>query len=365
MSDPSSTPSAEAPSLPAAGSDASKLHPHLLASDAATSSLGLGKYTADLGWASQPNKLIFWSDFFASATAGYGLIYWVSILPVFSLPQLGIAFLAAICIFRACLFMHEAVHSGKSIPGFATAYNLYFGFLNKVPLYIYSPHRHHHAHEFYGTLQDPEYELLKRDVPNLLIPLVVMTLAPVLMVIRFGILPWFLPFIGTRGRQAVYQYASTFALNRHYKRPLPDAAERREWYFQDAGCALYQAAFVALCMTGVLSWNLAWAWYGVAVITLLMNHYRVMASHTYWSGFSPTTRKQQILDSLTVTGSPWLGWLFPLGLRYHALHHLMPHVPYHHMARLHRELLVRLPADHPYHATIAKGYWGAYRRLPV
>jgi fatty acid desaturase len=360
-------PVSEMPSLMVeeAQGDPSRLHPQLLASDATTSGLSLGKYTADLDWASKPYPLIFWIDFLASSTVGYALIYWSSTFPFFSLSQVGVVFLAAICMFRATNFMHEAVHSGKQVPGFTTAFNLYFGFVNKLPLYIYDVHRAHHLQEYYGTEEDSEYDLLKRDLPNLIIPIVVTALQPALMILRFGVLPWFLPFIGERARNAVYQHASTFALNRRYKRPLPDAAERREWYWQDAACALYQLVFVVLCMTGVLSWNLVWAWYEVAVVALLANYYRVMSSHAYWTGFSPTTRKQQILDSLTVTGSPWLCWLFPLGLRYHALHHMMPHVPYHHMAKLHRILLTRLPDDHPYRTTIAKGFLQAYRRLPV
>lgn len=345
--------------------DPSKLHPQLLASDAATGGLSFGKYTGDLGWASKPNPLIFWADFLASSTAGYALTYWASTFPLFSLPHIGVVFLAAICMFRACMFMHEAVHAGRQIPGFTTAFNLYFAFVNKLPLYIYDVHRAHHLQELYGTEQDSEYDLIKRDLPNLLIPIVVTLLQPALMIVRFGVVPWFLPFIGERARNTIYQRASTFALNRNYRRPLPDAAERRKWYWQDAACAFYHLVFVVLCIAGVLSWNLLLAWYEVAVIAMLANYYRVMSSHAYLTGFSPTTRKQQILDSLTVTGSPWLWWLFPVGLRYHALHHMMPHVPYHHMAKVHRILLTRLPDDHPYRTTIVDGFLQAYRRLPA
>jgi fatty acid desaturase len=53
----------------------------------------------------------------------------------------------------------------------------------------------------------------------------------------------------------------------------------------------------------------------------------------------------------------------PGGLRYHALHHLVPHTPYHAIARLHRELLAILPSDHPYRETVAPGYLAAAGRL--
>jgi fatty acid desaturase len=37
-----------------------------------------------------------------------------------------------------------------------------------------------------------------------------------------------------------------------------------------------------------------------------------------------------------------------VGLRYHALHHLMPRLPYHNLGTAHRRLVEALPADHAY-----------------
>src|SRR3546814_3007575 len=42
----------------------------------------------------------------------------------------------------------------------------------------------------------------------------------------------------------------------------------------------------------------------------------------------------QLEDTLHITGQTWLtALLFPVGLRYHALHHLFPAMPYHAMGR--------------------------------
>jgi fatty acid desaturase len=38
----------------------------------------------------------------------------------------------------------------------------------------------------------------------------------------------------------------------------------------------------------------------------------------------------------------------PVGLRYHALHHLMPRLPYHNLAAAHRRLVATLPSDSDY-----------------
>ena len=45
----------------------------------------------------------------------------------------------------------------------------------------------------------------------------------------------------------------------------------------------------------------------------------------------------------------------PVGLRYHALHHYLPTVPYHSLGALHRRLLAELPANDPYRRTRRPG----------
>jgi hypothetical protein len=48
--------------------------------------------------------------------------------------------------------------------------------------------------------------------------------------------------------------------------------------------------------------------------------------------------------------------LFPVGLRYHGLHHLLPSLPYHSLGIAHRRLMAQLPADSPYRSTIRGGF---------
>ena len=72
---------------------------------------------------------------------------------------------------------------------------------------------------------------------------------------------------------------------------------------------------------------------------------------------------EQMLDSTTIPGGPWSGLWAPLGMRYHALHHLFPTMPYHAMGRAHRRLLKQLPPDSPYHATLRPSLWAAIGEL--
>lgn len=47
----------------------------------------------------------------------------------------------------------------------------------------------------------------------------------------------------------------------------------------------------------------------------------------------------------------------PLGLRYHALHHLLPMMPYHSLSEAHARLMTQLPPGSPYHRTVRRGLW--------
>jgi hypothetical protein len=219
---------------------------------------------------------------------------------------------AAIFLFRSSIFIHEAVHTGNQIPFFREGYNFFLGFVYKVPLYSYRPHKYHHIIETYGTRNDPEYDLLKHTPAHIIIPLFSQTLIPLLLLIRFGFLPILLPFIGEKGRNFIYKYASTFALNLRFQRSLPDAKECIEWYQQDAACFLYNIIFFCLMVSEIWPWRVFFIWYGVMYLALLINFYRAMVSHTYFSNFEQTNRKQQILDSITFGGSWFWGWLYPI-----------------------------------------------------
>jgi fatty acid desaturase len=55
----------------------------------------------------------------------------------------------------------------------------------------------------------------------------------------------------------------------------------------------------------------------------------------------------------------------PVGLRYHALHHLFPSLPYHNLGKAHRRLMRELPADSPYRQTESPHLWASLRLLWV
>ncbi len=72
----------------------------------------------------------------------------------------------------------------------------------------------------------------------------------------------------------------------------------------------------------------------------------------------------QYLDSVNVPPPALLPMLWaPVGLRYHALHHLLPGVPYHGLAEAHRRLSAAVDKDSPYHRASYPGLPGLVDRL--
>jgi fatty acid desaturase len=53
----------------------------------------------------------------------------------------------------------------------------------------------------------------------------------------------------------------------------------------------------------------------------------------------------------------------PVGLRYHALHHYLPSLPYHSLGMVHRQLLAELPVDSAYRRTPHEGLIPTLQRL--
>jgi fatty acid desaturase len=72
----------------------------------------------------------------------------------------------------------------------------------------------------------------------------------------------------------------------------------------------------------------------------------------------------QYLDSVNVPPPALLPALWaPVGLRYHALHHLLPSVPYHNLGVAHRRLTAMVEQDSPYHKASYAGLPGLVSQL--
>lgn len=340
-----------------------QVNPILLQNTANSGDLDNSKYVVYIKNLCQPNPLIYWTDLTITSLVGNLLILLAVHAESYSSLQIILVVLASFVLYRAAIFVHEVFHVGRQMKGLTLLYNLFYGFLHKFPSYSYAPHRDHHSWRTYGTRQDPEYDILSDDSPAMLLfPILTMLMMPVFATLRYGFLPIVLPFIGNSGRSWVYRYISTPVMNYKYVRPEPTKKDLQEWYPQDAACFVYNAAFFLLMIFNILPWKLLAVWYAVTYGTYLLNVYRVIVSHNYLSRWQATTRKQQILDSLTIP-SPVNEFWCPVGLRFHSLHHMYPQIPYHNMSKAHKRLMNALPDNHPYRQTIRKNYFGSVKDL--
>jgi len=99
---------------------------------------------------------------------------------------------------------------------------------------------------------------------------------------------------------------------------------------------------------------------GVAVI----NQVRTLVAHLWENDGEPLTVTAQYLDSVNVPTPGFMAYLWaPIGLRYHALHHLLPSLPYHALNEAHRRLSDALEEASAYHKANYPSLRGLMHRL--
>lgn len=306
---------------------------------------------------------IYWSDLAVHAVLGWAAF--ALAVAYDGWPFLFFVLVAAIALYRAVIFTHELVHVPRGrLPGFRAVWDAVCGVPLMAPSFLYDGvHQEHHFQQHYGTPGDGEY-LPFGHPPRWTIPLYVFShaLIPLLAVLRFGViapLSWMVP----RMRRYVLTRMSSLSIDPRYVRQLPDRVPLA-WQVQEAACAMVVWTAAALIWTGWLPSGLPVVWYVVVTTILVLNGIRTLAAHRYGNLEGTMTRDEQLLDSVNIAGrSPLTPLLAPVGLRYHALHHLFPTMPYHQLGKAHRRLMRVLPDDAPYRATVEKSFLSALADL--
>ena len=304
-----------------------------------------------------PRAWIYWSDLVATTTVCWTALALSAAAPLGRPLHLASTLVAMVALFRAAIFVHEIAHQRRgALPGFELAWNILVGVPVLAPSLTYvGSHLDHHRQATFGTWNDPEYLPLARSTPLrhlgfLLVPMVEVLMFPV----RWGVLgpaSWVIPPL----RRWVVARASTLVLNPRYRRPAPKGRDAARWIAEEVAAA----ALVWLVTAGVVAGRvpLHWLlqWYVVVAGALVLNQARNLAAHRYESDGQPVDSLGQLLDSVTLEGWLLSALAAPVGLRYHALHHYLPTVPYHSLGALHRRLLAELPVDDPYRRTRCSG----------
>ena len=296
-----------------------------------------------------PQPWIFWTDLIASAALGWTAFGFAVAASPFSVSMWAAAVIAALALYRGVCFTHELAHlRRRALPGFETAWNILFGVPLLLPSFTYlGVHQYHHSLSSYGTKEDPEYLPFASSRRLMIIFALQSTLLiPVAMIVRFLL---FAPIglVWPRFHRWLEVYASSFAMNPEYRRTVGAemALKMRRWE------VAVLAAWIAACAviyTGALPVRTLFIWLTVLTIISLLNTLRVLGAHEYDSQGAILSRHGQLSDSIDTPGGPWTELWAPVGLRYHALHHYFPGIPYHNLGAAYRRIVASLPGSTPY-----------------
>ena len=269
---------------------------------------------------------------------GAAAVYFIA--PAWSLLQIGGFLISGILFFRAGTFIHEIVHMPRrQMVWFKRAWNLLLGIPMLTPWILYRNHIEHHNHRTFGTPDDGEYlPLAASPAAETLKYLVQAPLLPLFVIVRFGVLGP-LSWLDPRLREWVLTTVSAAVSNPYYRKRFPKQDEAH-LKVVEAMCFAWLVTLGGLLWYGTIRFQHLLMAYLLLAWTLGLNWVRNLAAHGYANPGTEMSPAAQVCDSINVTGQTWLTvLLFPVGLRYHALHHLFPALPYHNLGAAHRRLM--------------------------
>ena len=327
----------------------------------------------------KPNPWIYWTDFLAS---------WSIAMVAFAMVQhpdritantawhwpitIGLFLVSSLLMYRSSLFIHELVHiRADEFTAFRLVWNLLCGIPFLIPSFVYYTHIDHHRRKHYGTHEDGEYiPLSNMPTWQIVFYLSQCLVIPIVAILRWGVLTP-LTWVSPRFRDWVHIQASSMVMDPKYMRPLPTAKVRRMMRIQEIGCFavvwfLVGRMFIdfGILFDRPLSPMFLVQVYLMGVFIVTINALRTLGAHRWTSPGREMNFVEQMLDSVNYPYNPLVAGLWaPVGLRFHALHHIFPTMPYHALAEAHRRLMRDLPADSPYRKTEARSLTGAIMSL--
>lgn len=307
----------------------------------------------------------YWLDFALSLVLAYGLGAVYLMAPLGSLTQLAAFPLAVFWIYRLGSLVHEVCHLGQhEMRWFKVTWNLLVGVFTLAPSPFFTRHhRDHHSARLYGTKEDPEYIVnlfQPGSVASMLAYCVLVALFPLIVFFRFLLAP--LTFVHPRVREWFLTHGSSLTMNYRYERKL-NRFDRWAITSVELLCCLRAAGMLVAVAIGLSDWTRLPLFYSLGLGVLVLNQMRLLADHHFEGDGQPCEMDQHIRDSCNYTGRDFMTWLlFPFAIRYHALHHLFPTLPYHNLKAAHTYLLAHLPADSPYRTLDERTWWSVARK---
>jgi fatty acid desaturase len=312
---------------------------------------------------------IYWLDMLMSVALGYAALT-AAILLKNPWATVGAGLVSALALYRALSFIHELTHIHKNaLPGFRTAWNLLVGIPLLTPSFMYEGvHTLHHARTRYGTIDDPEYLPLGRMKPVSLptFALTAMLLPPGVLLRSAVLVP--LGAVIPPVRRMIWERVSSLSINPAFRRRPPEGPFARMVFWQELGASVWAISVLAASFGVFPGWNGGWRPLLIAMavvsVAAVLNQIRTLVAHLWVNEGEPMTVTAQFLDSVNVPPPGLVAELWaPVGLRYHATHHLLPSVPYHSLAEAHRRIAIHLGAESTYHKASYAGLFPLMGRL--
>ncbi len=316
---------------------------------------------------SRPRPVIYWTDFLVSISIAWSAFFVAVTSPAFSAIQIGAVLISSLAHYRSVIFIHELAHLKRgTFTAFRAVWNILSGIPLMVPSFSYTGvHIDHHRPGVYGFAEDGEYVPFGAGKPWRIVGyLLLIFVLPLLMAARFVILTplsYMLPPL----RRLLWRRLSSLVIDLDYKRPPPAKQDDDSWRLQEFGAFIFGAGAVALVAANILPIAVLGVWYAVALLIFLLNSLRTLAAHAYRNpGDQLMSRSDEFLDSVNVPGIPFISALWaPVGLRFHATHHLFPSMPYHELQKVHEALIAELPDNTSYLSASRKSLFDAIARL--
>ena len=299
----------------------------------------------------QRNMAIYWTDFLITYAAliGGGAV-WLIGPPALGFAGLLVSIYAA---YRCGSFMHEIVHFDRRKQGemaFKGAWNMLFGIPIMSPSVLYDSHLEHHMPDSFGTVRDPEYVPIENrsffGLANFVFGHVLGPISLVALRMLLNPIIWIVPSLG---KSLMNGRGTALVINWDY---IPTGKQQPTSFdrFAIVAATVLLYTYIALIVTATISLLIAAKILVLVILSMVMNGIRTLVAHRYENYSGETVTKQaQLTDSINLIGNPFIGGLFaPVGLRFHALHHLVQTLPYHGLAKAHAVLMQELPQDDAY-----------------
>ncbi len=288
-----------------------------------------------------PSPTIYWIDFLFSITLAWSAFTLAVLSPYFSFEWWAGYIVSSLMLYRSVLFTHELAHFKKgTFKLFRLTWNIVCGCLLLVPSFTYNGvHNDHHKRDVYGTKDDGEYMPFGAQNPLHIIGYMgLIFFLPFLFVLRFFILAPISIIVPSLGR-LTWQRLSSLTIDLNYRRSLDQRDKLKTWRLQELLAIIYCWSAVLLVIAGILPIKILAMWYLASVLMFLLNSLRTLSAHAYTNpGDQKMSVSEQFLDSVDVPGNFLTALWAPVGLRFHATHHLFPNMPYHNLAKAHKRL---------------------------